>query len=169
MDYNDGDSLLENLMHRTHRLPDLAGAIVFNPEADADSPMVPCYGPDSGVKSGHKADMKPDGKPGAKSGGKAGAKSGMALKGQRIEVWWAQDEEFYSGVVTSYKKVHLLIVFSISRTQGIEDLSCCCSTNGGRVYMLHTCTQCCLVNACCTVESCRPVENLADLARERAQ
>ena len=110
MDYSDGDSLYENLTHRTHRLPDLTGDMVFNPEVDAESPMVPHHGPDTGAKSGQKCVRKPgsnsDAKPGFKSGSRAGAQLGMALKGQRIEVWWAQDHEFYPGVVTSYKKVH---------------------------------------------------------------
>ena len=109
MDYSDGDSLYENLTHRTHRLPDLTGDMVFNPEDDTESPMVPHHDPDSGAKSGQKYGRKPgsksDAKPGSKSLRKAGAQLGMALKGQRIEVWWAQDHEFYPGVVTSYKKV----------------------------------------------------------------
>lgn len=142
VDYDDGDSLQENLTHRTHRLPDLAGDMVFNPEADAESPMVPYCGPDYGAKSGQKADMKSGGKPGAKPGGKAGTKSGMALKGQRIEVWWAQDEEFYSGVVTSYKKVHSLIVFNSSWTQGF--LTACLvavkQTVGMCICFIHVCS-----------------------------
>ena len=126
MEYDDGDSLHEDLTHRTHRLPDLAGSKVFNPEADAESLMMTYNGPGSGaatavssdaesggskagtkadVRLGLKSDKRLGTKAGLKPGAKAGMKTGMALKGKRIEVWWAQDEMFYAGVVTSYKKV----------------------------------------------------------------
>lgn len=126
VEYDDGDSLYEDLMHRTHRLPDLAGSKVFNPEADAESLMMTYNGPGSGtatavssdvesgvvkastksdVRPGPESDKKPAAKAGMKPGAKAGMKTGMALKGQRIEVWWAQDEAFYPGIITSYKKV----------------------------------------------------------------
>lgn len=57
------------------------------------------------VRLGAKSGKKPGTKAGMKTGTKAGMRTGMALKGQRIEVWWAQDERFYAGVITSYKKV----------------------------------------------------------------
>lgn len=83
--YDDGDCHQENLKHRTYRLPGLAGSKVFNLEADAKSPLVLYTPPSSGVKSG------------------------TALIGQRVEIWWAQDEAFYPGVVKSYKKVQWLM------------------------------------------------------------
>ena len=142
MDYDDGDSLHENLTHRTHRLPDLAGDTVFNPEADAESPAVTYNGAASDAKPGGKAD-KSGGKPGSKSdmksGGKAGMKYGMALKGQRIEVWWAQDEEFYAGVVTSYKKVTWLKVLSFSHMQDCKVVSSCSLATDAALHVLSTC------------------------------
>lgn len=83
--YDDGTCEHEDLTHRAYKLPGLAGDTVFNPDADVQSPLVAHTPPTPG------------------------AKSGMALVGQRIQVWWAQDEEFYPGVIKSYKKVQLTI------------------------------------------------------------
>ena len=79
--YDDKTWGLEDLNHRTYKLPGLTGDKVFNPDADAQSPLVAYTPPTPGVKSG------------------------MALVGQRIHVWWAQDEQFYPGVIKSYRKV----------------------------------------------------------------
>lgn len=91
VEYDDGDIAFEDLSYRTYRLPNLTGDKIFNPDADVESPMVVHNGPSPGQKSG---DALPVTVKGAK------------LIGQRIEVWWAEDEQFYSGVIKSYKKVH---------------------------------------------------------------
>lgn len=86
--YDDGDTANEDLRHRTYRLPNLAGDQVFNPDADAESAMFTYSAP--------------------------GSKSGNALIGQLIQVWWAQDEAFYAGVVKSYKKVGTSLIVKAS-------------------------------------------------------
>ena len=151
VDYDDGDCLHENLTHRTHRLPDLAGDTVFNPEADAESPAAIDSGPAPDAKPGRKSDNKPGGRPGTKSdvkhgsesdmksSGRAALKYGMALKGQRIEVWWAQDEEFYAGIVTSFKKVTQLKMLSFSHVQDTKAVSSCFLATGAALHMLNTC------------------------------
>ena len=89
VEYDDGDTANEDLRHRTYRLPNLKGDQVFNPDADAESPMYSYSVP--------------------------GSKPGAALIGQRIEVWWAQDEAFYAGVIKSYKRVGTsLVAVSVS-------------------------------------------------------
>lgn len=105
MVYDDGDFHHENLTYRTYRLPDLSGDKVFNPEADAESLPMTNLGAGSGTKKKKEKDTSPSvpqaiGKP------NGAMKSGTALIGQRIQVWWAKDEEYYTGIIKSYKKVH---------------------------------------------------------------
>lgn len=86
----------------TYNGPDIAIAAGVSSDVKSDGSKA---GTKSGVRPGTKPITKLGAKAGVKPGAKAGMKTGMALKGQRIEVWWAQDEAFYPGIITSYKKV----------------------------------------------------------------